>query len=236
MREHSETRRTEVETEYVFSTEEMVVLLAAAGCKRLFGFNLGDMCVMGKAEVLRCVHGLYKRGILECRDDNEKLTTTATLRRILDICVTAKEILRVTRLHPEEIPFAVCYKGSNRWALLRPCDTLPHGWRVQSVSAEEIVAVLEASGCLPANPMDVMPERVQRKQENGGYAGETIGVCTLLLEKMEAGSGALLHDARLYKDVLEDHLQLGCRKGGETKVYEYGEKILLRWLENGLED
>lgn len=210
-------------TSYIFTSKELAVLLSAAGGNRLAGFSLQDAGQMDKSELVQKLHALFKKGILRQKENGEGLEILPELRPVISSCVHAKRILRMERLYPERVSFAVCYPADGGWTVMRPCKEMPSGWLLEWMEPEAVLELLKDHELLP--PADDELQRVQERLV--AYAGqepEDQATPLLFLEWIDGSNGKQVAATRILRGVLTDWMLTADGKQA------YMEQRLVDWM------
>lgn len=210
--------------EYVFSSAELALLLAATGNVRSVGFAMPGTENLEQAAIIQTIHGLLNKGMIEYTEDGGTFHIIDTLADKLQVCGRAKNVFRFVEIADEQIPRMVCYKYSGRCLTIAPCDTLSHGWVIRSATISDIISELQNDGLLP---QEDSLELVDKSNEETAAQRE----CLLEIQCVDCTSEIIVGKVKFVRSSMDDLLEFSGENDLENQVYAYEQKLITDWME-----
>ena len=211
--------------EYVFTSAELALLLAATGSVRSVGFALPEAEDMEQAAIIQTIHGLLNKGMIEYTEDGGTFRIVDTLADMFQVCGNAKNVFRFVEIADEQIPRMICYKYRDRCMTIAPCDTLSHGWVIRSTTISGIISELQNDGLLPRE--DSL-ELIDKGNEETAAQRE----CLLEIQCVDCASEIIVGKVKFMRSPMEDLLVFSGENDLENQVYAYEQKLITDWMEN----
>lgn len=155
----------EAAVNYRLSRNELSVLLCGLGAKGLFGFLPEEQTTPSRADVVRSVGELYRKGLLLNGEQADTLSIQPPLSAWLRRCIDADRILYVTPRDGSQLCYYLDERG---FTMIEPVALHDDQFRVFGGGRRALIPHWKEKGLLPA----IHDEEVHRMQET--LSGQTV--------------------------------------------------------------